>query len=74
MLNSFLVKAKRFLRENPGSIPILGFQMLLVACAVLLASGLSVYAEGVAVVAYFLLAAGVVVQLALFVRRGSSSE
>jgi len=74
MLKSFLISAKRFLRENPGSIPILGFQALLVACAVLLVSGLSVYAEGVAVVAYFLLVIGVAVQLAQFVRRGSSGE
>jgi hypothetical protein len=74
MLNSFLIRAKGFLKENPGSIPILGFQALLVACAILLVYGLSVYAETVADVAYFLLVAGVVVQLALFVRRGSSGE
>ena len=74
MLKSFLIRTKRFLRENPGSIPILGFQALLVACAGLLVSGLSVYAEGVAVVAYFLLVIGVAVQLALFVRRGSGGE
>ncbi len=67
-------KARRFLRENPGSIPIFGFQMLLVVCAVLLACGLGVYAEGVAVGAYFLLVAGVVIQLAIFVKRGSGGE
>lgn len=60
----------RFLRRNPWAIPILGFQVLLVSCAGLLAAGLSVFAEGVADVAYFMLLFGVVAALVLFWRRG----
>jgi hypothetical protein len=64
----FFVRAKRFLRENPAAVFILGFQVLLVTCAVLLVSGLSFIAEGLAVAAYFLLVAAVVVQLVSFLR------
>jgi hypothetical protein len=68
----FFARAKRFLRENPGAVFVLGFQVLLVTCAVLLVSGLSFLAEGLAVAAYFLLVVGVVVQLVSFLRgRGS---
>jgi len=69
LLNSSLVRFKRFLRENPGAGFVVGFQVLLVSCAVLLAVGLGFVAEGVAVVAYFMLAAGVLVQLVWYVRR-----
>jgi hypothetical protein len=69
-LGGFLVWVWRFLRGNPGAVPIVGFEVLLVVCGVLLASGLSVVAEGLAVVAYFLLVVGVVVELVLFVREG----
>jgi len=72
-LRSFSVWAKRFFRVNPGALPIVGFQVLLVACAVMLVFGFSVLAEGVAVAAYFLLVAGVVLQLVCFVR-GSGGE
>jgi heme/copper-type cytochrome/quinol oxidase subunit 4 len=64
----FFVRAKRFLRENPGVVFVLGFQVLLVTCAVLLVSGLSFLAEGLAVAAYFLLVIGVVLQLVSFLR------
>jgi hypothetical protein len=67
-ISSFLAETCRFLRGNPGAIPIVGFQVLLLACAGLLIAGLPSLAEGVAVVAYFLLVAGVVVQLVVFVR------
>jgi hypothetical protein len=65
---SFLVRVKRFFRENPGALFIVGFQVLLVACAVILVFGTGWLAEGVAVVAYFMLVAGVVTQLVCFVR------
>jgi hypothetical protein len=69
----FFVRAKRFFRENPGAVFVLGFQVLLVMCAVLLISDLSFLAEGLAVAAYFLLVIGVVVQLVSFLRgRGDS--
>jgi hypothetical protein len=60
----------RFLRRNPWAIPILGFQALLLSCAVLLAVGFSGLAEGVANVAYFMLLFGVVAALIVFWRRG----
>jgi hypothetical protein len=68
-LFSLLSWAKRFFRENPAALFIVGFQVLLVACAALLVLGLASSAEGVAVGAYFLLVAGVVLQLVWFVRR-----
>jgi hypothetical protein len=71
---SFVSWAKRFFRENPGAVFIVGFQMFLVVCAVLLVVGLAWLAEGLAVVAYFLLVTGVVVQLALFVRVSHGGE
>jgi len=67
-VDSFLVRVKRFFRENPGALFIVGFQVLLAACAVLLAVGSAGLAEGLAVVAYFMLVAGVVTQLVCFVR------
>lgn len=54
----FIVWLRGFVRSNPGAVPILGFQGLLIACAVLLASGMGETAEGLAVVAYFMLIAG----------------
>ena len=67
-LFSFLSWMKRFFRENPGAVFVLGFEVVLVACAVLLVAGLASLAESLAVVGYFLLVAGVVVQLVWFVR------
>jgi Flp pilus assembly protein TadB len=68
-VSSFLIRVKHFLRENPGAVFVLGFQVLLVACAVLLVFGMASLAESVAVGAYFSLVAGVVLQLVWFVRR-----
>jgi len=66
---------KRFFRENPGAVFVLGFEVVLVACAVLLVAGLASLAESLAVVGYLLLVAGVVVQLAFFVNlRGERVE
>lgn len=72
--SSFLVRVKRFLRENPSAVFVLGFQVLLVACAVMLVFGMTSVAEGVAVGAYFSLVAGVVLQLVWFVRRGPHGD
>jgi len=66
--SSLLVRFKRFLRENPRARFVVGFQVLLVSCAVLVAVGWNLVAEGVAVVAYFMLAVGVLVQLVWYVR------
>jgi hypothetical protein len=68
MLRSFSVWVKRFFRANPGAVFILGFQVLLVACAAMMVFGFSFLAEDVAVVAYFLLVVSVVFQLVCFVR------
>jgi hypothetical protein len=68
MLRSFSVWVKRFFRANPRAVFILGFQVLLVACAAMLVFGFLFLAEFVAVVAYFLLVVGVVFQLVFFMR------
>lgn len=65
---SFLGRVRQFFRRNPGAIPIVGFQILLLASAGLLIASLSDLAEGVAVAAYFTLLAGVVLQLVFSVR------
>ena len=67
-LKRFIVWFKGFVRENPGALPILCFQGLLVACAVFLALDMQWLAEGLAVVAYFMLVAGVLIQLANYLR------
>ena len=70
----FLPRIKRYLRENPGASFIIGFQILLLVCAGLLILGNSVWAEGLAVVAYFSLVIGVVLQLISFMRHGEEAE
>jgi hypothetical protein len=71
---TFLVRIKSFLRENPSALFVLSFQVLLALCAVLLVFGLSFLAEGVAVVAYFLLVAGVVLLLVRFAKDAHGRE
>lgn len=71
---SFLARFMRFLKENPGAGFILAFQTLLATCAVMLVLGLTSLAEDLAVVAYFALVAGVVLQLIWFVRRPMDGE
>lgn len=67
-------RVKRFFRENPGALFVVGFQVLLVTCAVMLVLGMAWLAEGVAVAAYFLLVVAVVVQLVCFVRGSGGGE
>ena len=69
-----LPRIKRYLRDNPGAAFIIGFQILLVVCAGLLIVGTPVWADGVAVVAYFSLVIGVVLQLVSFLRHGERVE
>jgi hypothetical protein len=71
---ALLAKFVRFLKENPSARFILAFQVLLVACVVMLVFGLGLLAECVAVVAYFALTVGVVWQLIWFLRHGSNGE
>lgn len=63
-----LARFKRFIMDNPGSGFVLGFQVLLLVCAVFLVVGLGLLAEALAVLAYFLLVVGVILQLWSFVR------
>ena len=69
-----LPRIKRYLKDNLGASFVIGFQVLLLVCAGLLILGNSVWAEGVAVVAYFSLVIGVVLQLVSFLRHGESGR
>ena len=66
--SSIQTKAKGYVRENWGSPFIVGFIFLLLAAAVLLSVGLSVWAESIAVYAYYSLVAGVVLQLVCYLK------
>lgn len=67
-------KIKKYFKENPGAIYVVAFQVLLLVCAGLLIQGNSVLAEGVAIIAYFLLVIGVFWQLIFFVRHAKEEE
>jgi hypothetical protein len=70
-----LAKIKGYFKENWGAPFILGFMILLMVAAVSLTGGLDFLANEVAVYAYYLLVAGVVLQLISFLRgRGRESE
>jgi len=69
-MKQYLPRIERYLRDNPGASFVIGFQILLLVCAGLLILGNSVWAEGVAVAAYFSLVIGVVLQLISFLRHG----
>ena len=73
-IRQFLPRVKRYFRKNLGSPFIIGFQLLLLACAGLLIQGNTVMANEVAVYAYFLLVIGVVLQLIAYVRHGNMTE
>jgi len=67
-LGRLLLKVKRFFRENYGAPFVTGFQVLLLTAAGLLVVGNSALANEVALYAYCLLAFGVILQPASFVR------
>lgn len=67
-MKQYVPRIRRYLRDNPGASFVIGFQLLLLVCAGLLILGNSVWAEGVAVAAYFSLVIGVVVQLFSLIR------
>ena len=73
-VKQFLPRIKRYLRQNPGASFIIGFQILLLVCAGLLIVGNSVWADGLATVAYFSLLIGVVLQLISFLKHGKQEE
>jgi len=67
-MRRLLQRSKRYFRENLGIPFIVGFQILLIACGILLSQNNSALATEVAVYAYYLLTAGVVLQLVSFLR------
>jgi len=69
-----LPKIKRYFKDNPGAIFVMGFQLLLAVCAGLLIQGNLAMANELAEYAYFLLVIGVVLQLVSFLRRGKEGE
>jgi len=73
-IKQFPPRIKRYFRENPGASFIVGFQILLLVYAGLLILGNSLRAEGIAVVAYFLLVIGVALQLISFIRHGMKEK
>jgi len=64
---------KRYLRENWGAPFIVAFMALLIASAVYLSFGLSDEANTIAVYAYYSLVAGVVLQIASYVKYGEKA-
>ena len=61
-------KLKAYIKQNWGAPFVFGFILLLVIAAALLATGLSIPAEGVGAFAYFSLVAGVILQFACFLK------
>ena len=61
-------KVKGYVKENWGAPFVVGFMALLMVAAVSLLMGLSVFADEVAVYAYYALVVGVVLQLASFLK------
>jgi hypothetical protein len=71
-MNALLSRTVRFFKRNPSAALVVGFQALLITAAILLIIGSSL-AEAVGSVAYFVLVAGVVLQLVSYLR-GSHGE
>jgi len=74
MLKSFVkvipARVKGYVMENWGAPYILGFMLLLMVAATLLAIGSSFLANEVAVYSYYALVVGVVLQLVCFLKYG----
>lgn len=64
----FPARVKAYTRENLGAPFIVGFMLLLMVAAVSLSIGVAVLADEVAIVAYYALVGGVVLQLVCFLR------
>jgi heme/copper-type cytochrome/quinol oxidase subunit 4 len=63
-------RVKGYVRENWGAPFVAGFMSLLLVAVASLVMGLEFLADGVAVVAYFALVVGVVLQLVCFLKYG----
>lgn len=67
-------RMRGYLVKNLGVPFILGFQILLLTCGLLLIQGNTTLANNMAVYAYYLLVLGVVLQLVCFIRYGEDDE
>lgn len=67
-------KTKDYVKENWGSPFIVGFMLLLTVAAFSLSAGLSSLANAVAIYAYYALVAGVILQLASFLKYRKKSD
>lgn len=68
-------RLKRYVKENWGAPFIVVFMLLLMVAAVSLSMSLSSLADAIAVYAFYALVAGVVLQLACFLKyRGKSDD
>lgn len=61
-------RVRGYVRENWGAPFIVGFMLLLMVSAVFLSISLPVIADGVAIIAYYALVVGVVLQLGCFLK------
>lgn len=68
--NKITFKLKGYVKENWGSLFIVGFMLLLIVAAVSLSVGLSSLADSVSVYAFYALVAGVFLQLASYLKYG----
>lgn len=65
---------KEYFKDNPGALFVLGFQLLLVACAGLLIQGSLAVANEIATYAFFLLVVGVILQFVAHLRHRNDAE
>jgi hypothetical protein len=73
-IKRYLPRIKAYLKDNHGASFVIGFQILLLVCAGLLILGNSVLANELAVIAYFSLVIGVVLQLVSSLRHGERDQ
>jgi len=74
-LDNIMLRVKGYVKENWGSPFIFGFMLLLIVAAVSLSAGFASLADTVAVYAFYTLAAGVILQLASFLKyRGNDDD
>ena len=57
-----------YLKKNPGALFIISFQIMLVTCAILMASGNETAANELAIYAFYALVIGVILQFAAFLK------
>ena len=65
---AFMTRAKAYVRENWGAPFIMGFMLLLAVAAASVAIGLAGLADEIAVIAYYALLVGIILQLVCFLK------